>query len=104
YKDFEPYERGGRTAPDHSNAGLQIGAQHQSNGRASTSSRSLNLLYIKPIKTFTSGRGARITIAPKLFVYLGGLSDNPDWKRYRGFADLRVILADPTDFWEISFL
>lgn len=32
-------------------------------------------------------------VSPKLSVYVGGLSDNPDLKDYRGFAEWMIVLG-----------
>lgn len=72
---------------------LQIGAQHESNGKSGVDSRSLNLAYFRP--TFTLGYPDQLhfTLQPRVWGYLGDLSDNPDIDEYRGYFDLRAMLT-----------
>jgi outer membrane phospholipase A len=77
--------------------GLQIGLQHESNGRAGDASRSMNFIYVRPIFTFGDPagdeRGLFLTVAPRVHAYLGDLSDNPDIKEFRGYGDLRMVFG-----------
>jgi outer membrane phospholipase A len=77
--------------------GLQIGLQHESNGRAGDASRSMNFVYVRPIFTFGDAagdpRGLFLTVAPRVHAYLGDLSDNPDIKEFRGYGDLRLVFG-----------
>jgi outer membrane phospholipase A len=78
-----------------SRLGLQAGYQHESNGLNELESRSVNYLYVRPIITFGSrdeGSGF-IMVAPRLHAYVGGLAENPDIKKYRGYGDLRLIVG-----------
>lgn len=73
---------------------LQLGLQHESNGKAGLDSRSLNIAYVRPVFTFGdggTGRGAFVTIAPRLWGYIGDLEENSDIADYRGYGDLRVV-------------
>jgi phospholipase A1 len=72
---------------------LQGGVQHESNGKDGDSSRSLNITYLRPTFTIGSEEEFHFTLMPRAWVYLGDLSDNPDIARYRGYVDLRAILA-----------
>jgi len=81
--------------------GLQIGVEHESNGQGGDESRSLNIAYAKPIFKLGEIMGARFTVAPKLYFYFGGLSDNPDIADYRGYVDLEVALTHP-DGWKFA--
>lgn len=75
--------------------GFAGGVQHESNGQAGPQSRSLNIVYVKPTITFATRNGWRFTLAPRFFYYIGGLSDNPDLTRYRGYGEYRVtVLKD----------
>jgi outer membrane phospholipase A len=77
--------------------GLQIGLQHESNGRAGEASRSTNYVYVRPIFTFGDPagdqRGLFMTVAPRVHAYVGDLSDNPDIKEFRGYGDLRLVFG-----------
>ena len=62
----------------------QAGVSHESNGQDHAGSRSLNTVYIAPMAAIPLGRDYRISLAPRLSLFVGDLSDNPDIKRYRG--------------------
>jgi outer membrane phospholipase A len=94
---------------------VQAGFQHESNGNPEINSRlldfgnrvsyyvqdgttepmktsrSLNILYIRPSVTLGRTNRFQVTLQPRAWVYVGGLSDNPALPDYRGYADLRVI-------------
>lgn len=72
---------------------LQFGAQHESNGKGGGSSRSLNIAYFRPTLTLGQMEGLHLTLQPRVWNYLGDLSDNPDIDEYRGFFDLRAALT-----------
>jgi phospholipase A1/A2 len=73
-------------------ANLQIGAQHESNGRDGVDSRSTNTLYIKPVFMFAGkSEDAGIMVAPKIMAYVGNdAHTNPDLPDYRGHVDLEI--------------
>lgn len=79
--------------PGVSRVGLQFGVQHESNGRAGEDSRSMNIAYVRPIFVFGDEKGLFLTLAPRIFSYIGDLSDNPDIEDYRGHADLRGVVG-----------
>ena len=75
---------------------FQAGVQHESNGKGGLDSRSLNIVYIRPIFTWgddgTSGStDFFIAVAPRLWAYWGDTDENPDIYRYRGYGDLKLI-------------
>jgi phospholipase A1/A2 len=75
---------------------LQLGLQHESNGKAGVESRSLNIAYVRPVFTFGQGQvehGFFVTVAPRVWTYVGDLEDNPDLRDYRGYGDLRFIIG-----------
>ena len=72
---------------------LQSGLQHESNGRDGAESRSMNYAYLRPFFTFGREGAFNFTLAPKVFVYLGDLSDNADIADYRGHVELRGVLG-----------
>lgn len=72
---------------------VQGGLQHESNGRDGSSSRSMNIVYLRPRLIFGKDTGPQLTLIPRAWVYVGDLSDNPDIADYRGYADLRAALG-----------
>jgi phospholipase A1 len=84
----------GLRLPPSCQAGLQAGIGHESNGQKDPDHRSLNILYIRPILTLSATRGDLfLIVAPKAYVYIGGLPLNPDMPKYRGYCDLRVVFG-----------
>lgn len=71
------------------------GYQHESNGQGGDLSRSLNQLYIRPTFSWGSRDAWHLTFAPKIWVYIGDLSDNPDIADYRGYVDLTLRYGHP---------
>lgn len=71
--------------------GLQTGLQHESNGKSGTDSRSLNIAYVRPVFVMGKDDGLFLTVAPRVFTYIGDLDDNPDIKDFRGHVDMRVV-------------
>ena len=86
-------------APQHSQSswfnylGYQTAVRHESNGREGDTSRSLNTAYIQPLIAIGPLDTWHLILAPEVFAYIGGLSDNPDLPDYRGYGQLRAILA-----------
>jgi phospholipase A1 len=72
--------------------GGQIGIRHESNGRDGAASRTINTLYVQPIATMPIG-SYKLTVGPRLWTYLGSLSDNPDAKRFRGNTGLMAEIG-----------
>lgn len=64
--------------------GYQGGFMHESNGRDGPSSRSLNLAFARPMLMLGHFDGWNLILAPRIFAYIGGLSDNPTLPDYRG--------------------
>ena len=67
--------------------GGKIGVRHESNGRDGIASRSLNTVYIQPVANVPIGK-YRLSIGPRLWAFVGDLSDNADVRRYRGNTGL----------------
>lgn len=113
---WEKVDRGGWA--DWFRLDLQGGLQHESNGNPEISSdlldegertsyyvlkgsegervktsRSLNILYLRPAAVFGKTNGLQFTLMPRIWAYVVDLSDNPDISEYRGYADLRAIVG-----------
>lgn len=72
---------------------LQAGFKHESNGQDGLDSRSLNIVYFEPAMRFGREDGLQATIAPRVWAYVGNLSDNPDIAKYRGYVGLRSVVG-----------
>lgn len=72
---------------------LQGGLQHESNGKDTPDSRSINIAYLRPRITFGKETGLQLTLAPRAWVYVADVDDNPDIADYRGYGDLRAVLG-----------
>jgi outer membrane phospholipase A len=68
----------------------QAGYEHESNGKAGTESRSIDILFLRPMMDLGSSGRYRLILAPKVWAY-ADKSENPDIQRYRGYADLFVL-------------
>lgn len=68
----------------------QAGYEHESNGKAGADSRSIDMLFIRPMMDLGSSGRYRLILAPKAWAYLDK-SENPDIQEYRGYADLFVL-------------
>lgn len=77
---------------------LATGIEHESNGRDSIYSRSLDVFFVQPSWSFGKLDGYQLLVSPKLYAYLGSLPDNPDLAHYRGHMDLRLALGKPDGF------
>lgn len=73
--------------------GLQTGYQHESNGQGPPDSRSLNTLFFRRAVMIGTFEDWHVYISPKLLAYVGGLSDNPDLKDYRGYGEWMIALG-----------
>jgi outer membrane phospholipase A len=83
--------------------GLQTGIGHESNGRGNADERAINYLFLRPIFDFGDVEKFHFYIAPKAYVYIFSLSDNPDIQHYRGYCDLRSVVGWRQGL-ELSFL
>lgn len=83
---------GGRWA-DWLRLDLQAGVQHESNGKGGGDSRGLNLIYFQPTVVLGKPENLQLTLSPRVWAYLGSVSDNPDIRDYRGYVGLRTILG-----------
>ena len=69
--------------------GARLGFEHESNGQGGESSRSINMLFVRPEWRWSVGRGGTLEFTPKIYSYLSS-HENPDIARYRGYVDWRV--------------
>ena len=72
---------------------LAGGLRHESNGKDGLDSRSLNVGYVRPTFTFGRDGNFQLMLQPRVWGYLGDLSDNADIADYRGYADLRTVIG-----------
>ncbi len=89
--------------PDWMRFDLDTALGHESNGREGDASRTLNQAYLRPRLIMGYEGGWQVTVAPRVWVYLGTLNENPEIAAYRGYAELQVragkrdsILLDAT--------
>ena len=68
---------------------LRLGLEHESNGRDSASSRSINTAFIRPEWRTVLRDSHYLALAPRAWLYLDR-EDNPDIARYRGYADVSL--------------
>jgi len=68
--------------------GARVGFEHESNGQAGETSRSINTLFVRPEWRWSVGSGT-LEFTPKVYTYLSS-HENPDIARYRGYVDWRV--------------
>lgn len=86
-----PMPQGGQHGP----TWLQwrAGVLHESNGKEGLDSRSANVVYFSPRFLIGAMNDWFVGVVPEVQAYVGGLSENPDLKNYRGYGKLRFILA-----------
>ena len=95
--DYQPelfYLSPSKNISDTATLSGQIGIRHESNGKAGTDSRSVNGIYVAPMGAFSLGGHTRLVVAPRLWLYVGDRSDNPDIRRYRGNTGLVVQIGN----------
>lgn len=73
--------------------GYQLGYKHESNGRSGLDSRSLNIVYARTALAFGRVDGWSLLLVPRLFGYVSDLSNNPDIAKYRGYADMVIVIG-----------
>lgn len=71
--------------------GAVVGGEHESNGKGGADSRSLNILYLKPLLTVERPGSLKLRIAPRLNYFTSVSGTNRDINEYRGHVDLQVI-------------
>ena len=73
--------------------GWQAAIQHESNGKSGLDSRGLNTIFVRAAFTIGDLDGWHLTVAPRLFTYLSTSGRNSDIADYRGYGELRLVLA-----------
>ncbi len=73
--------------------GYQAGYQHESNGKDGLASRSLNTLFFRPGVILKPLDDWHVIIAPRLWMFVGDLSNNPKLKDYRGYGEWLVAVG-----------
>ncbi|MDB5776447.1 MAG: phospholipase [Herbaspirillum sp.] len=81
-----------------SRVSFATGLEHESNGQDGVKSRGLNIAFVQPSVSFGNLNNYSLTVAPKIYGYLGPLRDNPDIADYRGNVDLRLTFGKPDGF------
>ncbi len=72
---------------------LQLGGEHESNGRGGTQERSMNTVYLQPTATVDLPYSLQLTLQPRVWFYFNVGDNNPDIAEYRGYADLRTAVT-----------
>ncbi len=73
--------------------GYQIGYQHESNGQGLGASRSVNTLFVRPAFIVGAADGWHVVVAPRIWTYVGDLSNNPHLADYRGHGELLLVFG-----------
>lgn len=73
--------------------GYQAAYKHESNGQDSFESRSLDILYVRPIFSIGPRDKWHAIFLPEAFVYLKSSDENPDIEDYRGYGQLRGAIS-----------
>ena len=73
--------------------GYQTGCQHESNGQSGLGSRSLNTFFVRPAFIVGAPDDWHVIIVPKIWVYVGDLSNNRNLTDYRGYGELFAVLG-----------
>jgi outer membrane phospholipase A len=73
--------------------GMNVGAEHNSNGKDGPDSRSVNDGYIEPRFHYRLDSGSTLTFAPKVKAYFGVASENSDYADYAGRVDWQLRWA-----------
>lgn len=74
--------------------GFQAGYRHESNGQAGAASRSMNVLFARPVFGVGPLAGWHLLLLPQVYEYIGGVSDNPTIKNYRGYGEFRGVVGN----------
>lgn len=72
---------------------VQVGAEHESNGRGGTLERSQYTAYVQTPITFGVPNELQLTLLPRFWYYLDLGHNNKDLAQYRGYGDLITRLT-----------
>ena len=73
--------------------GYHTGYQHESNGQSGLGSRSLNTFFVRPAFIVGAPDDWHVIIVPKIWAYVGDLSNNRNLEDYRGYGELFAALG-----------
>lgn len=73
--------------------GFQAGFAHESNGRDGSGSRSMNKVTARALFSLGNLDGWRVIFGPRVWGYVGDMSDNANLNDYRGYMDLTASLG-----------
>jgi phospholipase A1/A2 len=77
-----------RPVPRYFFDGARLGLEHESNGGDATTSRSINIAFVRPEWRWNLSEGASFEFTPKMYAYLDK-EENTDIAQYRGYIDWR---------------
>ena len=80
--------------------GFASGFEHESNGKAASDSRSINILFARPTLRWGETDGWQFLVSPKLYYYLDK-SENADIDHFRGYGDFLFALEHPRS-WKLA--
>ncbi|MGO9245902.1 MAG: phospholipase A, partial [Verrucomicrobiia bacterium] len=72
---------------------LQLGGEHESNGRGGTEERSMNTMYLQPKATVDLPYNLQFSLQPRAWFYVDVGDNNYDMDQYHGYADLLSALT-----------
>ena len=73
--------------------GFQAAYRHESNGRDAVNSRSLNVVYARPVFAIGPLDHWHLLVIPEVFAYIGTREDNPFIQDYRGHGRLSLVFG-----------
>ena len=90
----------GWKSPLFTRMGVMAGVGHESNGQAGTTSRSIDILFVRPTWDFGDPDAYHLTVSPKIYYYMSK-SGNEDIQDYRGYVDLLIKYGSP-EGWQLA--
>ena len=73
--------------------GYQAGLKHESNGQDGLASRSFNIGYVRTGFVLGDLKDWHAILVPRLYTYIGDVTNNPDIADYRGYGDVTLVLG-----------
>lgn len=77
---------------------FRFGYQHESNGQDGDESRSLNIGYFEPAFHWNITDRYRLSVAPRVWTYVGGRDGNEDIRDFRGRSSLTATITQKDGF------